>query len=128
MYMAVALSGAVIEDQRGPLVHFREKCERCGTLQPGTRTTTTHAVGDASSRLRSSFRCIKCGNHQDILIRGGVNLLLQWVPCNPADRADGYRAIAQSRRSSANRWPSTGGIAIDDEASGSLRLRREGYD
>ena len=56
--MAVAVSGAVMEEERDPIIHFKEKCERCGTVQPGTRTTTKHAVGDATSSLRSSFRCV----------------------------------------------------------------------
>lgn len=70
--MAVGLSGAVIVDDSGPMIRYEEKCERCGSVQPGTRSTTRHALGDASSKLRSSFKCIRCGNHQDVVIRGGM--------------------------------------------------------
>ena len=69
--MAIALSGAVIVDDSGPMIRFEEKCERCGAMQPGVRSTTRHAIGDTASRLRSSFKCVKCGNHQDVEIRGG---------------------------------------------------------
>jgi predicted nucleic-acid-binding Zn-ribbon protein len=70
--MAVALNGAVIVDDSGPIIRFEEKCERCGSVQSRVRSTTSHALGDASSNLRSSFKCIKCGNHQDVVIRVGM--------------------------------------------------------
>ena len=74
--MAVALQGAVIIKERGGLVAYKRKCERCGHVAGGS--VTTGAVG--SGIYRGGFRCPKCKKYQVIEIQGrshsmGGNLL-----------------------------------------------------
>lgn len=68
--MAVALSGAIIIKQEGTRIIYKKKCEKCGTVQSGSNTTSVSK--SSSSTLTSSFRCIKCGNNQRIAIQGGT--------------------------------------------------------
>ena len=65
--MAAALSGAVVVKQDGKRVTYKKKCESCGTVAPGSTTTTV----SPNSTLRSSFRCTKCKTNQKIAIQGG---------------------------------------------------------
>jgi predicted nucleic-acid-binding Zn-ribbon protein len=66
---AVALSGAVIKSQKGSLIVYSKKCEKCGSIHPGD--TTTSISSSSATKLNSSFRCVKCGNNQKIIIQGG---------------------------------------------------------
>lgn len=66
-YVHTAIKGAVIDSQDGS-AHFlyRKKCESCGNVEPGTTGVTSRAT------IKSSFRCSKCGNHQDIEIKSDI--------------------------------------------------------
>jgi len=48
--MAAAISGAVIVKQEGTRIEYRRKCEKCGTVQPGT--TTTHVSKSSGVSLK----------------------------------------------------------------------------
>lgn len=65
--MAVALSGAVIVEQRGSLINYRRKCERCGHVEGGGTTTQAPSSGNTSV---SSFRCQKCHTQTEVRIQG----------------------------------------------------------
>lgn len=63
--MATAIQGAVILDQDGQRVRYKNKCEQCGTVQPGANSTS---VGTGT--LNTAFKCVKCGNMQKVAIKG----------------------------------------------------------
>ena len=65
--MAVALSGAVLVEDRGNLVNYRKKCERCGHVEGGGTTTSAPSKGNT---LVSSFNCQKCRSHNEVRIMG----------------------------------------------------------
>lgn len=67
--MPTALQGAVIVSKNGLRISYKQKCESCGNVANGTVTTTVSS--SPNSRLTSSFRCIKCGYNQKIIIQGG---------------------------------------------------------
>ena len=62
---AIALRGAVILNQDGNLVTYKEKCESCGHVSPGERKTSIDGWGTYTS----AFRCFKCGTNQKGEIR-----------------------------------------------------------
>ncbi len=64
---AVALQGAVILEQDGSLLTYKEKCEACGHVNPGQRKASIGGWGTYTS----SFRCPRCGNNQKVEIRPG---------------------------------------------------------
>lgn len=64
--MPSALQGAVIIKQSGQHVDFKQKCDQCGNVMPGSTSTV---VGERST-LESSFKCTKCGNMQKVRIQG----------------------------------------------------------
>ncbi len=60
--MAVAISGAVILGEQGSIVKYKNKCEQCGHVAPGSTSTAI------SNNLNTSFKCFKCGNMQKVRI------------------------------------------------------------
>lgn len=65
--MISALTGAVIINV-GSLMTYKKKCENCGTLESGT---TSEPPPQQGHTRQFSFRCPKCGNHQEVRIYGG---------------------------------------------------------
>jgi len=65
--MAVATSGAVILEQNGDRMKYRQKCERCGH-SPSTVIAIGAPAG--ANKLTTTFKCSKCGNQQRVEIAG----------------------------------------------------------
>lgn len=65
--MATAISGAVILEQQGGRMKYRQKCENCGHV-----ATTTIQIGapTGANIMRTTFKCSKCGNQQRVEIAG----------------------------------------------------------
>ncbi len=66
--MAVALSGAVIIEQKGSQMKYKRKCEKCGWVN--TSTVTTGSPMNKTNTTTSYFSCPKCRNNQKIVIKG----------------------------------------------------------
>jgi hypothetical protein len=64
--MPSVLQGAVIVKCSGQNVDFKHKCEKCGSIMPGSISTVVRE----RSTLESSFKCTKCGNMQKVRIKG----------------------------------------------------------
>lgn len=65
--MAIALTGAVIVEDRGGLTNYRKKCEVCGYIEGGGTTTSPPSRGSISV---SSFHCQKCRSRNEVRIQG----------------------------------------------------------
>lgn len=65
--MAVAISGCVITDEKGSYIHFKKKCDKCGCLESGQ----PHGLC-FNSKYESSFRCPKCKQVSNVLIKSHV--------------------------------------------------------
>lgn len=68
--MPIAIQGAVITKKEGLKISYKKKCDKCGTLS--STTTSTTASSSSSSKSTSTFKCIKCGNMQKVIIQGGI--------------------------------------------------------
>ena len=64
--VAIEMTGGVIVNERGTVVTFRQKCERCGYEFDWNKTTIVPAF---SSRKVRPFTCPQCGNHQEVELR-----------------------------------------------------------
>lgn len=65
--MAVAISGAVILEENGGRIRYRQKCEQCGR----SPTTEIHiGAPTGANKLTITFKCPKCGNQQRVEIAG----------------------------------------------------------
>jgi hypothetical protein len=66
--MAVAVQGSVVVGQDGKEVKWCFKCDSCGFVEHNV----THSWHDGGSNasLVSARRCHKCGNNQQIRIKG----------------------------------------------------------
>ena len=64
--MAVALSGCVITEEKGKLIKYVRKCEKCGHLLPGQTSTSISIKG---SKKTASFTCPKCKTKNKIIIQ-----------------------------------------------------------
>lgn len=66
-YGAIALQGCVIEsvDSKTGMCTYKEKCEKCGTVQPGGKSIN---VGGNGTITNSAFMCVKCKNNQTVKI------------------------------------------------------------
>lgn len=65
--MAVALSGAVIIEQKGSQMKYKRKCEKCGWVDSSTVSTSAPFK---NSTTTTHFFCLKCKNKQKIVIQG----------------------------------------------------------
>lgn len=65
--MAVAISGAVIIEQKGSQMKYKKKCEKCGWVD---NSTNFGGAPSKNSTLTSSFTCPKCRNNQKLAIQG----------------------------------------------------------
>ncbi len=67
MKRGTPISGAVIANQNGSQMSYKNKCEMCGNIN-----TSTNSVGIPSkgNKYTNNFRCMKCGNQQRIVIMG----------------------------------------------------------
>ncbi len=65
--MATAISGAVIVEQDGRRMKYRQKCEKFGHV-----ATTVIQIGApmGSNKLTTTFKCSTCGNQQRVEIAG----------------------------------------------------------
>ena len=61
--MATAIQGAVIVKENGPLISYKQKCDKCGNISSNTTSTS---IGN---KLSTNFRCTKCGNNQKVEIQ-----------------------------------------------------------
>jgi predicted Zn-ribbon and HTH transcriptional regulator len=64
--VAIEMTGGVIVDERGTVVTFRQKCEKCGYVFDWNKTTIVPAF---SSRKVRPFTCPQCGNYQEVKVR-----------------------------------------------------------
>lgn len=65
--MATAISGAIIAEQDGRRMKYRQKCEKCGHV-----ATTVIQIGapTGSNKLTTTFNCSTCANQQRVEIAG----------------------------------------------------------
>lgn len=66
--MAVAIQGAVILEQKGNMMKYCKKCERCGFVESNIKTNTQQP--GSHGKLTTSFQCPKCKNNQRVEIQG----------------------------------------------------------
>ena len=66
--MAIALSGAIIIEEKGSQMKYKRKCEKCGWVD--NSTVSTSAPMSKSNTTTSHFFCPKCKNNQNIKIQG----------------------------------------------------------
>jgi primosomal protein N' len=67
MNKGIPTQGAVIANQNGSQMSYKKKCEKCGDLSGSTHTCS---VPGPRQKHTSNFRCMKCGNQQQIEIIG----------------------------------------------------------
>lgn len=65
--MIIALTGAVIVDDRGNMISYRKKCAACGFIEGGSTVCTPPAIGCTSVGM---FSCQKCRTSNEIRIQG----------------------------------------------------------
>jgi phage terminase large subunit GpA-like protein len=66
--MAIALTGAVLLGDDGRTMRYQQRCENCGTLQPGT--ISMQVPQGSHTTAQSSFNCVKCRSRNEVRIRG----------------------------------------------------------
>lgn len=66
--MVVAEQGCIIVEDKGTMMKFKKKCERCGFVKTGGGTLTT--APRKFQKRTSSFKCPKCKNMQKVVIGG----------------------------------------------------------
>lgn len=64
--MAIEMTGGEIVRERGTVVTFQQKCEKCGYVYSFNKTTIVPAY---SSRKVRPFTCENCGNYQEVEAR-----------------------------------------------------------
>lgn len=67
MKKGVPVQGAVIANQNGSQMSYKNKCEKCGAM--GNSTNTVSVPGPRQN-YTNNFRCSKCGNQQRVEIVG----------------------------------------------------------
>ena len=65
--MSIALSGWVIIEEKHNILRYCRKCEKCGNT---SATYTTASIKGKYTKRKTSFRCSKCGNKQEVVIQG----------------------------------------------------------
>ena len=65
--MAIALTGAVIVEDRGTLMSYRKRCGQCGYIEGGSTISSPPSQG---GMLVSSFNCQKCRGINELRIQG----------------------------------------------------------
>ena len=64
--MTIEMTGGRIVNERGTVVTFRQRCEKCGYVFDWNKTTIVPAYG---SRKVRPFTCPECGNYQEVEAR-----------------------------------------------------------
>ncbi|MBL7940351.1 MAG: hypothetical protein JNL43_13405 [Flavobacteriales bacterium] len=67
MKKGIPVQGAMIANQNGSQMSYKNKCEKCGTM---STSTTTASVPGPRQKYTNNFRCVKCGNQQRVEIMG----------------------------------------------------------
>lgn len=67
MKKGAPITGAVIANQNGSQMSYKNKCEKCGTTSSSTNTVSVPSKGN---KYTNNFRCMKCGNQQRVEIQG----------------------------------------------------------
>jgi hypothetical protein len=65
--MTVALSGAVIIEEKGSQITYKNKCEKCGWV---SNSTVSGSAPMRNSTTTSYFMCTKCKNNQKVTLQG----------------------------------------------------------
>lgn len=65
--MATAISGAIIIEESGGRMRYRQKCDKCGHSPP---TVVIIGAPPGANKLTTTFKCPKCGNQQRVEIAG----------------------------------------------------------
>lgn len=60
------MTGGVVVRDRGTVVTYRQRCERCGYTYDYDKTTIVPAYSERSCR---NFICPECGHHQEVSVR-----------------------------------------------------------
>ena len=66
--MVVAEQGCIIVEDKGTLMKYKKKCEKCGYVETGGGTLTT--APRQFQKSTTSFKCPKCKNMQKVVIGG----------------------------------------------------------
>lgn len=66
--MVVAEQGCIIVEDKGTLMKYKKKCEKCGYVETGGGTLTT--APRQFQKRTTSFKCPKCKNMQKVVIGG----------------------------------------------------------
>jgi hypothetical protein len=64
--MTIEMTGGEIVRERGTVVTFRQRCEKCGFVFDWNKTTIVPAY---SSRNVRAFTCPECENYQEVVAR-----------------------------------------------------------
>ena len=64
--MTIEMTGGEIVRERGTVVTFRQRCEKCGFVFDWNKTTLVPAYG---SRHVRAFTCPECENYQEVVAR-----------------------------------------------------------
>lgn len=64
--MAMEIKGGIVVNERGIMVTYRQKCEKCGYTYSERKTTICPAHSTRSCR---DFTCPECGHHQEVFVR-----------------------------------------------------------
>jgi ribosomal protein S27AE len=104
--VAIEIKGGLIVNERGTVVTFRQRCERCGYIFDWNKTTIVPAFG---SRKVRPFTCPQCGNYQEVEARH----------YNP-DRQEEHRRVGHERDGASFcrfdfSLPGMGGLRLRDE-------------
>ena len=66
--MVVAEQGCFIVEDKGTLMKYKKKCEKCGYVETGGGTLTT--APRKFQKRTAYFKCPKCKNMQKVIISG----------------------------------------------------------
>jgi rubredoxin len=64
--LAIEVTGGIVVNERGTVVTYRQKCERCGYVYDYNKTTIVPAYSTRSAR---NFTCPECGNYQEVSLK-----------------------------------------------------------
>jgi hypothetical protein len=64
--MTIEMTGGEIVRERGTVVTFRQRCEKCGFVFDWNKTTIVPAYGSRNVR---AFTCPECKNYQEVVAR-----------------------------------------------------------
>lgn len=67
MAQAIAMTGAIIEEQNGSTMKYLKRCNYCGDVPNSSTTSSIPSIGNI---FTSTFHCSKCGKNTELKIKG----------------------------------------------------------